>query len=176
MNEPYILGLDTSTTCTGVCKLAIGSDNLEYTKFSTPKKLVKKIPVNTFIERLDNQLKMFWSFIQPDLSCLVLCSIETLTHARNLGIVKKLGAVQYGYQYELYKKTGYHFLEVKPTEHKACLGKGNMGKKDTVLAVNEKFKLSLTLKDNDIADAISVANYVKTHSNTLKTSLINRRY
>lgn len=140
-----ILGLDTNSHTTGYS--VFRKDKLvKWGTISVPKKYSMPRRLYHFY----HQLNMLLDETEPD-----IVVVEDLQHMRNKNSVNTLAAFLGVARLVTYKNLAIDAVLIPPTEIKmAATNNGRAEKIEMVKAANKQFKLKLTDKDDDIADAI----------------------
>ena len=143
-----VIGLDTSSFSTGYSVFNDGK-LVSYGLIKPPKKYI--MPRRLYHFSLELQLLL--NEHSPD-----EIVIEDLKHRRNVKVVNTLASFIGVARLITFCSLGKDAHLVSPSEVKMpATGKGNADKQEVIAAANKRFALSLSDQDDDIADAIYVA-------------------
>ncbi len=157
-NNKLVMGIDSSTSCTGYCFMDSKGLIVDYGKILPPGDI-------SYLQKCDFIASELIKVIEPKKECIIKIGIEMLNSSVNMKITRILAGLAQIIRYSIYKKYNMVVEEINTKQHKKFLtGNGNADKFQTIRFVNKKYKLGLKFhktnkekSDDDIADAISVA-------------------
>lgn len=145
-----ILGVDSSTKSTGWTLMTTDGELVEYGLIKTDKDA-------TEIEKIMEHKHYFEKLFKEHSISHTICEDQYM--GRNVKTLKQLVRVS-TIAALITTENNATFDLVYPTSWKKLVnGSGKAKKADTIKYVNETYGTSFKLKDNDIADSISIAEY-----------------